>query len=103
MISSVQYTLSFITSFFEEMFSQRRIFYENNMISWYYQIQPKVVWKVHGEWIGGYISQNKDKNITITKNKSLLFFRAVYHSKNHVIPNPVVTAILDFILNTLQR
>ena len=50
-------------------------------------------------WIDGYDSQNKDKNITITKNKSLLFFRAVYHSKNHVIPHPLITAILDIILN----
>ena len=38
-ISSVQYTLSFIASFFEEMFSQSRIFYENNMIL----CRPKVV------------------------------------------------------------
>ena len=44
------------------------------MILWYYQIRPTVVWKVHGAWIDGYNSQNKDKNITITKNKSLLFF-----------------------------
>ena len=48
-------------------------------------------------------SQNKDKNITITKNKSLLLFPAVYHSKNHVIPNPVITVILDVILNILKR
>ena len=47
-ISSVQYTLSIIALFFEEMFSQRRNFYENNIILWYYQIRPKVVWKVHG-------------------------------------------------------
>ena len=40
------------------------------MIVWY-QIRPKVVWKVHGAWIDGYDSQNKDKNITITKNKSV--------------------------------
>ena len=73
------------------------------MILWYYQIRPKVVWKVHGAWIGGYDSQNKDKNITITKNKSPLFYCAVYHSKNHVISHPVITAILDVILNTLQR
>ena len=58
-------------SFFEEMFSQSRNFYENGMILWYYQIWPKVVWKVHGAWIDGYKSQNKDKNITITKNKSI--------------------------------
>ena len=73
-ISFVQYTLSFITSFFEEIFSQSRNYYENNMILGYNQIQPKVVWKVHGAWIDGYDSQNKDKVITITKNKSLLFF-----------------------------
>ena len=42
------------------------------MILWYYQIRPKVVWKVHGACLDGYDSQNKD--ITITKNKSLLFF-----------------------------
>ena len=59
---------------FEGMFSQSRNFYENNMILWYYQIRPKVVWKVHGAWIDGYDSQNKDKHITITKIKSLLFF-----------------------------
>ena len=69
-ISSVQYTLPFITSFFEEMFSQTRNFYKNNIILWYYQIRPKVVWKVHGAWIDGYDSKNKDKNITIMKNKS---------------------------------
>ena len=27
-----------------------------------------------GAWIDGYDNQNKDKNITITKNKSPLFF-----------------------------
>ena len=55
-----------------------------------------------GAWIDGYDSQNKDKNITITKIKSLLFFRVVYHSKNNVIPHPVIAAILDVILNILQ-
>ena len=73
-ILSVQYTLAFITSVFEGMFSQSRNFYGNYVILWYYQMQPKVVWKVHGAWNDGYDSQNKDKNITITKNKSLLFF-----------------------------
>ena len=29
---------------------------------------------------------------------SLLFFRAVYHSQNHVIPHSVIAAILDVIL-----
>ena len=42
------------------------------MILWYYQIRPKVVWKMYGAWIDGYDSQNKDINITmITKNKSV--------------------------------
>ena len=31
-----------------------------------------MVWKVHGALIDGYDSQTKDKNITITKNKSVL-------------------------------
>ena len=56
-----------------------------------------------GAWVDGCDYQNKDKNITITKNKSLLFFRAVYNSKNHVISNPVIAAILDAILNILHR
>ena len=34
-----------------------------------------------GAWVDGCDYLNKDKNITITKNKSPLFFRAVYHSK----------------------
>ena len=73
------------------------------MILWYYQIRPKVVWKVHGACMDGYDSQNKYKNITLKKNMSLLFFRAVYHRKEHVIPHPVIAAILDVILNILQR
>ena len=43
------------------------------MIYWYYQIRPKVVWNLQGVWIDGYDSQNKDKNITMTKNKSVIF------------------------------
>ena len=73
-ISSLQYTLSFITSFFEEQFSKSKNFYESNVILWHYQIWQNVVWKVHGAWIDEYDSQKKDKNITIMKNKSLLFF-----------------------------
>ena len=73
------------------------------MILWYYQIRPKVVWKVHGAWLDGYDSPSKDKNITITKIKSLLFFHAVYYSKKLVIPHPVFAAILNGILNILQR
>ena len=58
---------------------------------------------MHGAWIDGYNSQNKDQNITITKIKSQLFFHAVYYSKNHVIPHPVIAAILNVIFSILQR
>ena len=52
----------------------------------------------------GYDSQNKDKIITITKKKeSVIFFLAVYHSKKHLIPHHVIGAILDVILDILQR
>ena len=69
------------------------------MILCYYQILSKVVWKmVHG--LMDAITKTKTKHITITKNESLLcFFHAVYHSKNHVIPHPVIAAILYVILN----
>ena len=93
-VSSVY--LPFITFFFEEMFSQSRNFYENNMILWYYQNWPKVVWKVHGAWIDGYDSRAKTKSLPLRKIR-------VYNSKNHVIPYPVVAAILTVILNILER
>ena len=48
------------------------------------------------------ITKTKTKN-NITKSKSLLFYRAVYHSKNNVIPNSVIAAILDIILNISKR
>ena len=44
------------------------------------------------------IIKTKTKN-NITKSMSLLFYRAVYHSKNNVIPHSVIAAILDIILN----
>ena len=34
---------------------------------------------------------------------SLLFYRAVYHSENHMIPHSVIAAILDIILNISKR
>ena len=58
------------------------------MTLWFYQIWPKVVWKmVHGLMD----TRTKTKTIPNTKNKSPLFFRTVYHSKNHVIPHRVIT------------
>ena len=70
------------------------------MILWYYEIRPKVLWKVHGAWIDGYKCPNKDKNITITKIKSLLFFfMQCIIAKNH----PVIAAILNVILSIFKR
>ena len=55
-----------------------------------------------GVWIDEYNYQNKDKN-SITKSMSLFFFRAMYYSKNHVIPKSVIAAILDVILSISKR
>ena len=49
------------------------------------------------------IPRAKTKTITLRKIRVCYFFLAVYHSKNHVIPNPVIAATLDIILNILQR
>ena len=73
MILSVQYTLSFITSCFEEMFSKSRNFYENNLILWFRSGQ-KWPGKCMARGLMNTIPRIKTKKITITKNKSLLFF-----------------------------
>ena len=73
-ISSVQYTLAYISSIFDRVFSQNGKFYENTMILWYYQIRPKVVWNVVHGLMDTIIRTKTKKNITITKNKSPLFF-----------------------------
>ena len=73
------------------------------MILWYYQIQPNVVWKVHGAWIDGYDTQNKTKTLPLRKLRVRYFFHAVFYKKTHVIPHPVIAAILNVILNILQR
>ena len=46
-------------------------------------------------WVDGYGYQNKDKNITVMKNKStcMLFFSCSVSKQNHVIPHPVIAAI----------
>ena len=71
--SSVQYMLSFITSFLKEMFSPSRLFLMRIIL--YYGIIRAAKSGLESAWISGYDSQNKDKNITITENKSLLFFQ----------------------------
>ena len=73
------------------------------LILWYNQICPKVVWKVHGAWIDGYDSQNKDKTLPLRKIRVCYFFRAVNQSKKHVFSHPVNAAILNVIPNILQR
>ena len=48
-----------------------------------------------GAWIDGYNNQNKDtKKKPLRKIRVCYFFRAVYHSKNHVIPNLGIAVIL---------
>ena len=58
-------------------------------------------------WIDGYDYQNKDtqKTLPLRKNKSVIFFSAVYNKKNHVIPQytSCYSAILDDIFDILQR
>ena len=55
---------------------------------------------MHGAWIDEYDSQNKEKNITTTKNKTLLFFPCSVSLQNkHIIPHPVIATILNVILN----
>ena len=44
------------------------------------------------------ITETKTTN-NIAKSMSLLFFRALYQSKNHVISHTVIAVILDVILN----
>ena len=58
-------------------------------------------WKVHGAWIDGYDSQNKDKNIIITKNKSVILSLQCIIAKPCDFPF-VIGAILEVILSILQ-
>ena len=55
---------------------------------------------VHG--LMDTITRTKTKTLPLRKIRVCYFFRAVYHSKSHVIPHPVIAAILDVILNILQ-
>ena len=106
-LASRMYTsvLAFITSlFFDLMFAKSRIFYENNMILRFISSDPAKSGLGSGAWINGYDDQNKDTQKHNHYEKiSLLFFSAVYQNKTHVIPYPAISAILDAILNILQR
>ena len=48
-------------------------------------------------------TKTKTQHYHYERLESVLIFRAVYHSKNHVTPRTVIAAILDVILNILQR
>ena len=56
---------------------------------------------VHG--LMDTILRTKTKTFPLRKIRVCYILHAVYHSKNHVIPNRVIGAILDVILNILQR
>ena len=56
---------------------------------------------VHG--LMDTIPRTKTKTLQLRKIRVCYFFCAVYYSKNHVIPHRVIGAILDVILNILQR
>ena len=80
-ISFVQHTLAFITSLFlDRMFAQSRNFYENNMILRFVLFPAKSSLE-SSALIDGYDYQNKDtqKTLPLWKNKSLIFFSAVYN------------------------
>ena len=54
---------------------------------------------VHG--LKDIFTRTKTKHITISKNKSSIFFGAVYHSTTHVISHPVIAAIFDAIFDVI--
>ena len=56
---------------------------------------------VHG--LMDMILRTKTKTLPSPKLRVCYFFRAVYHSKKHVISHPVIAAIFDVILKKLQR
>ena len=56
---------------------------------------------VHG--LMDTIPRTKAKTLPLRKIRACYIFRAVYHSKNHAIPHCVIAAILEIILNILQR
>ena len=49
------------------------------------------------------IPRTKKKTLSLRKIRVCYFFRAVNHSKNHVIPHPFNAATLNIIWNILQR
>ena len=81
-ISFVQHTLAFITSLFlDRMFAQSRNFYLNNLILRFVSSDPAKSSLESSTWIDGYDYQNKDaqKHYHHEKNKSVIFFSAVYN------------------------
>ena len=52
---------------------------------------------VHG--LVDTIPRTKTKTLPLQKLRVCYYFHAVYYSKTHVIPHPVIAAILNVILN----
>ena len=96
-ILSVQYTLAFIF-FLTECFPKVWTFMR---IIWYYGIIRSDQRWYMGLWIR--LPEQRQKPLPLRKIRVCYFFRAVHHSKTHVISHPVIAAILDVILNILQR
>ena len=77
--------------FLKKCFSQSSNFYENKLIWYYGTIRSQQKWSgkcmVYG--LMDTIPRIKTKTLPLWKIRVCYFFRAVYHSKNHVIPHPV--------------
>ena len=56
---------------------------------------------VHG--LMDTILRTKTKTLPLRKLRVSYFFRAVYHSKNHVFPHPVIAAIFDKIFYNAEK
>ena len=84
---SVQYTLSFIISVFEEMFSQSRIFKRRIWYDGIIRSGKKWSGKCMVHRLMDTIPRTKQKTSPIWKIRVYYFYRAVYHIKKHVIPN----------------
>ena len=98
------YPVIYLFIFWGNVFPKKEFFMR---MIWYYGIiKSDQKWSgkcmVHG--LMDSIPRTKTKKtlpLPLRKIKVCYFFHAVYHSKNHVIPHPVIAAILDAILNIL--
>ena len=88
------------------MFAQSRNFYENNMILMFVLSDSAKSGLESSAWIDGYDYQNRHKkNYHYEKNKSVIYSEQCIVKKTMWFHNihPVISAILDDILDILQR